>query len=193
MTKLQFRCSTAALLLALAGGAANGHGAEAWDAVLKNADGGEVGRVEAAPMPSGGVHLKITVSGFEPGVKAIHVHEIGDCSGEGFAAAGPHMGGAGHAQAAGSHAQPAAADASVGHDHAAVVSGDAAHPGDLPNLHLPESGALTVEYFAPHLAPAMLSDADGASIIMHAEADDYSGVAGRQGGARMACGAFEAR
>lgn len=151
-----------------------------WHAALHDAAGAQVGSIHAGEMPAGGVHLLIELTDMKPGVRAIHIHETGDCSAEGFVSAGAHMPAAAGAPEQASHA-------SHQHDHGA--HGGAA--GDLPNLHVPETGMLTVEYFVPGLSPAMLSDENGASVIIHAGADDYSGVAERQGGAREVCGVFE--
>ena len=63
-----------------------------------------------------------------------------------------------------------------GHKHG-MMSG-AAHAGDMPNLHVPQSGELVVEILNPAITlekgkPNSVFDADGSAVAIHAKADDY--------------------
>jgi Cu-Zn family superoxide dismutase len=62
------------------------------------------------------------------------------------------------------------------------------HAGDLPNIHVPASGELTVEYFAVGLTLDDLFDDDGSSMMVHAGADDYASDPAGNAGDRIACG-----
>ena len=64
----------------------------------------------------------------------------------------------------------------------------------MPNVNVPESGTIRVELF---LADVMLSgrnallDDDGASVVVHALADDYATEPAGGSGARIACGVLQ--
>ena len=69
------------------------------------------------------------------------------------------------------------------------------HGGDLPNIHVPQSGALRVELIAPNVrlgaGAGTLFDGDGAAIVIHALADDYQTDPAGGSGARIACAVLE--
>ena len=143
-------------------------------ASLEGTGGEDVGTVSLTPTASGSVRITISVTGLEPGVHAIHIHERGDCSATDFSSAGGHL--------------------ALGRDHG-VASTGGPHPGDLPNLHVGTSGMLTVEYFADAFsldatAANTLFDIDGSAIVIHAGADDYSSQPSGAAGGRIACGAI---
>lgn len=141
---------------------------------LRNAAGATVG---TATLTESTVGLLITgsVNGLTPGAHAIHVHAVGQCSPT-FAAAGGHFNPAGRRHGFRSPA---------GH-----------HAGDLPNLHVPANGNLDFELTLPDVrlggAQALL-DADGASLVIHATADDYVTDPAGNSGDRIACGVIAAR
>lgn len=67
------------------------------------------------------------------------------------------------------------------------------HAGDLPNLHVPQGGVLTVELVSTALTlepskPHSLLDADGSALVVHAGADDYRSDPDGKAGERIACG-----
>lgn len=139
-------------------------------AVVNNTDGTEIGQVTAQPTASGQMHLTIVLHDMPPGTHAVHVHETGACTPD-FKAAGGHLSGE--------------------KDHG-VMAGNGPHPGDLPNVHIPDSGLLSIEYFVPGLTPDMMMDADGAAFVIHNGADDYTSQPAGDAGDRIACGVFEA-
>lgn len=47
--------------------------------------------------------------------------------------------------------------------------------GDMPSIHVPDSGTVMVEYFVPGLTPEILGD-------------DHEGQPAGQAGGRLACG-----
>ena len=64
------------------------------------------------------------------------------------------------------------------------------HAGDMPNLHVPESGAVQLEVLNSTVAltEASLLDEDGSAIVIHAGPDDYKSDPAGNAGDRIACG-----
>lgn len=58
------------------------------------------------------------------------------------------------------------------------------HAGDMPNIHVPASGALEIEI----LSTALALDAAAAAIVIHEGPDDYVGDPAGAAGPRIACG-----
>lgn len=166
------------ILIAAAMVAMTACGADAQEsamAQLKNAAGETVGTVTLTQAAAGGVHLDIDVSGLEPGVHAIHIHETGRCEPD-FGAAGGHFAPHGNAH---------------GWKHE-----NGAHAGDMLNLHVPSSGSIRAERLAPLASlrdgdPGFLFDVDGSAIIIHAGADDYISQPSGDAGDRAACGVVQ--
>ncbi|MEM7053544.1 MAG: superoxide dismutase family protein [Pseudomonadota bacterium] len=146
--------------------------AYAVDAITKlnNVDGEPVGSVEFRATPHGTL-LFVSLHSMEPGVNAFHIHAIGQCD--------PSFG---HA---GGHYNPDG----VGHGY---FNEKGVHAGDMPNLHIPENGQLTVEVFNHQLfLDERLFDEDGASVMIHAGPDDYTTDPSGNAGTRIACGVIE--
>ena len=140
-------------------------------AVLKDAQGKDVGRVELVQMPHG-VLLKMSLKGFPAGERAFHIHAVGKCEPP-FTTAGPHF--------------------NPGSKKHGMAAADGAHAGDMPNLHVPASGELSIEIANPMIslakgAPHSVFDADGSAIVIHAAADDYKSDPAGNAGDRIACG-----
>ena len=72
-----------------------------------------------------------------------------------------------------------------------LMNAEGPHAGDMPNLHVPDSGKLTVEVLNEMVTldaePALLDD-DGSAIVVHAVADDYQTDPAGNAGDRIACG-----
>ena len=66
------------------------------------------------------------------------------------------------------------------------------HEGDLPNLVIDTGGRGTVAAVIPGATMAGLLDADGAALVIHANADDLMTDPAGNSGARIACGVFQA-
>lgn len=160
---------TAALLLAALPAVAQDAEGQPMSAAIAAPDGAALGTVTLQPTTSGQTIVTLELTNLPAGTHGVHIHETGDCSAADFTSAGGHL-----------------AD---GKAHG-VMAADGSHPGDLPNLHVPESGAITVEYFAPALTAALLADADGSALVIHADPDDYSGQPSGNAGDRIGCGAF---
>jgi Cu-Zn family superoxide dismutase len=140
-------------------------------AALKDVSGKDVGQVQLLQTPHG-VLIKLSVKGLPAGDHAFHIHAVGKCEPP-FTSAGGHFNPTGH-----KHGMEAA---------------DGPHAGDMPNLHIPAGGELTVEIANPMISlvkgqPNSVFDADGSAIIIHAGADDYKTDPTGNAGDRIACG-----
>ena len=138
---------------------------------LADANGNEVGELELWPTPHG-VLITGRVFGVPPGPHAFHIHEVGKCE--------PPF------ESAGGHFNPTKAAHGF-------LTGRGMHAGDLPNLHVPESGKLEFEMLATRVTLAAspansLFDTDGSAFIIHAAADDYRSDPAGESGGRIACG-----
>jgi superoxide dismutase, Cu-Zn family len=156
--------------------AAAGQGATKQEAraELKDRDGKTIGRATLTETPHG-VLVRVMLEGAPAGERAFHIHEVGRCDPPGF-------------ESAGSHLNPNKAD------HGFHAQGGP-HAGDLPNIHVPSDGKLTVEVLARGVTlrsgQHALLDGDGAALVMHAKPDDYrTGPAGAAGD-RIACGVIQ--
>jgi Cu-Zn family superoxide dismutase len=142
-------------------------------AALKDRGGKAVGDVDLVQLPNG-VLLKLSVKGLPAGERAFHIHAVGKCEPP-FTSAGGHFNPGGHKH--GLHTGPG-------------------HAGDMPNLHIPQSGELTVEILNTAVTlekgkPNSVFDADGSSIVIHAGPDDYKSDPAGNAGDRIACGLIE--
>ena len=134
-------------------------------------DGTDHGTVTLDATPSGHVHVTLMLQALPAGEHGVHIHETGDCSADDFTSAGGHVAG----------------DATHG-----VMTEDGPHPGDLPNVHAPDNGELTVEYFAAGLDLAEhVFDDDGAAFVIHSGPDDYESQPSGDAGDRIACGILQ--
>jgi Cu-Zn family superoxide dismutase len=139
-------------------------------AMLKDKDGKEVGKVELTDTPSG-VLMRLTLDGVPPGEHAFHVHAVGKCEPPDFKSAGPHF--------------------NPDETKHGLLNPEGPHSGDMPNLHVPDSGKLTVEVLNEMVtldAEQALLDGDGSAIVVHASADDYTTDPAGNAGDRIACG-----
>jgi Cu-Zn family superoxide dismutase len=141
---------------------------------LHLADGTEVGGVTLTQIAAG-VLMTADLSRMPAGTHGIHFHAVGQCAAPAFASAGGHF------------------------NPAMKVHGlrnpNGPHAGDLPNIHVPESGMLRVELLAPNVrlgaGDGTLFDGDGAAIVIHALADDYQTDPAGGSGSRIACAVLE--
>lgn len=139
---------------------------------LQNSKGEHVGTVTARETKNAGVWLYVSIDKLPRGVHAFHIHETGKCAGD-FKSAGGHY-------------------APGDHKHGVLVDGGK-HAGDLPNIHVPKSGRLIVEIFAPGVTlekgvEGTLFDDDGSAIVVHEGLDDYKSQPSGAAGSRIACG-----
>jgi Cu-Zn family superoxide dismutase len=139
-------------------------------AVLKDASGKEVGKAVLTETPSG-VLIRLDLTGIPPGDNAFHLHAVGKCEPPDFKSAGGHF--------------------NPDETKHGLMNAEGPHAGDMPNLHVPESGKLVVEVLDDlvtlDVAHALL-DADGSALVIHAGADDYQTDPAGNAGDRIACG-----
>ena len=142
-------------------------------AALADAKGGSAGTASVV-QKGDGLTLKVTASGLTPGQHGMHLHTVGKCEAPGFTTGGGHL-------------NP------LGHQHG-TENPAGSHMGDLPNLTAGADGKASAEVplglAALGLVQALL-DADGASIVIHATADDYRTDPSGNSGARVVCGVFQ--
>ena len=164
------RLTGVTILVAAAALVAASHTASAGEqasAAMMNANGESVGAVTLSATPHGTL-LHAKLENLPAGAHAFHVHAVGVCEAP-FKSAGGHFnpGGAKHG----------------------IESHEGMHAGDMPNIHVPDSGALEIEVLNTQLAlDASLFDEDGASIVIHDGPDDYASDPAGAAGPRIACG-----
>jgi superoxide dismutase, Cu-Zn family len=121
-----------------------------------------------------GVLIRLQIKGLPPGEHAFHVHAVGKCEAP-FESAGGHF--------------------NPGQHKHGMMAGEG-HAGDMPNLHIPQSGDLTVEVLNTAVSlekgkPNSLFDSDGSALVIHAKADDYKSDPAGNAGDRIACGVIK--
>lgn len=142
------------------------------DGVFVDGQGREIGQVRARQTPHG-VILRIDLTNGTPGVHALHVHEVGRCEPPSFDSAGDHLDPGAHPRQHG------------------FLNPEGPHAGDLPNVEIPATSKLAVEFMLPTVTlepgPRALLDADGAALVIHEGKDDYASDPAGQSGDRLAC------
>ena len=147
-------------------------------AVLINAQGVDIGRVDLRQGPTG-LLMKIEASGLTPGWHGIHIHATGECAAP-FTSSGAHI----------NHGEPKAPHG--------LLNAAGPDDGDLPNVYAGADGKVNAELFTNHArissqGPGQwLWDQDGSAIIIHANADDHSSQPIGGAGDRVACAALSA-
>ncbi len=147
--------------------------AQASDAVaeLIDQEGQTVGEVELRDTPHGAL-LHVRLHNLPSGAHAFHIHEAGVCEGD-FSSAGGHYNPEG-----------------VAHG---IDDPDGMHAGDMPNIHVPETGELEIEVLNHQVSvEQLLDEEDGTSIVIHEGPDDYISDPAGDAGPRIACGVIEA-
>lgn len=136
-------------------------------ASLLAADGSARGSVRVSAAPRG-LMVSVSAEGLPAGVHGIHIHGVGRCDGPDFTSAGPHW-------------NPS--NRKHGRDNP-----EGAHHGDLPNIDVGADGRGSLQFDVPSASLGELLDADGAAIVVHANADDYKTDPSGNSGGRIACG-----
>ena len=141
---------------------------------LQTADGKDAGNVTLTQTPHG-VLLALSVKGLPAGEHAFHVHAVGKCEPP-FTSAGGHF--------------------NPDNKKHGMMAPEGSHAGDMPNLHVPASGELSVEVLNAAVTlekgkPNSLFDADGSAVVIHAGKDDYKTDPTGDAGGRIACGVVQ--
>jgi Cu-Zn family superoxide dismutase len=144
-------------------------------AKLVAGDGAARGEV-VVTQATDGLHVLVRAQGLTPGMHAVHIHTTGSCTPPDFTSAGGHWNPTGHKH---------------GKDNPAGM-----HMGDMPNMIAGTDGSGEMEYVVAggtiSGGPTPLLDADGAAIVIHAQADDNKSDPAGNAGGRVACGVLSA-
>lgn len=164
--RFAFCAATISLLAGCASMEATGPKAEAR---LESRSGSAVTGTVSFQASGNKVRVEARVAGLTPGEHGFHVHEVGDCSAADASSAKGHFNPAGKA-----HGHHGGADR---------------HAGDMPNLVADSAGRATL---AVELEMLALTEAAGGilkrSVVIHADADDYTSQPAGNSGKRVACG-----
>jgi Cu-Zn family superoxide dismutase len=147
-------------------------------AIMYDVNGTPIGTADLWQDPNGLVNVEIASLALPAGTHGIHFHEVAKCEG-----------GATAFSTAGAHYNP------LGKQHG-LSNPLGAHAGDAPNIVIPASGVGRVAFTSDRvtLTPGSISlfDADGSSIVVHANADDQVSQPSGNSGGRIACGVVRA-
>ena len=155
--------------------AGSGPIAQAPAVTLAAADGKILGEVQAGDSDEGAV-LRLTATGLPPGTHGVHIHDVGRCEGPGFESAGPHW--------------------NPDDKQHGLHNPSGPHRGDLPNVSVGEDGKLeatmtvagsNLKGSRAHGFDNIILDANGAALIIHAQADDFRTDPSGNSGERIAC------
>ncbi len=138
-------------------------------ATVRDQSGNNLGTLTVSESSTGLVTTG-TLRGLPAGVHGVHIHGMGRCEPP-FQTAGPHW-------------NPFL------RQHG-FENPNGPHAGDMQNIIVGGDGTATVNLTTPAgtlRGPNPLLDADGASIVVHAAADDYRTDPAGNSGARIACG-----
>lgn len=167
-----------AVALATAGTSSVGAAASKARAIahLTARDGKSVGTANFIAT-SHGVLIEYDLKGLAPGAHAIHIHTSGNCDAKvAFTSAGPDL-----------SFEPTKAHG--------FLAPHGPHPGDLPNEFAANDGTLHASVIDNQISlgngKKSIFDRDGASLIVHAKADDYVSQPAGSSGDRIACGVIE--
>ncbi len=140
-------------------------------ASLINAQGQDSGTVTIIGTP-GRLAMRIGAKGVPAGAHGIHLHQVGKCDAPAFDSAGPHW-------------NPA------GRKHG-LENSNGPHAGDFPNVEADSAGniltSIPLEPLELTGGSQALLDADGASVVIHAKADDNMSDPSGNSGPRILCG-----
>jgi Cu-Zn family superoxide dismutase len=135
-------------------------------AEMKDERGTRVGEATLRDS-SDGVRISATFSHLPPGEHAFHVHAVGKCEPP-FESAGEHFNPTGKQHGRDNPRGP--------------------HAGDMPNIEVPSSRRATIDIVLKNVSLNSMLDGDGASLVVHENADDYKSDPAGNSGRRIACG-----
>jgi len=145
-----------------------------------NNDNKNIGTIEIKQALKG-VLLHVNLQGLPAGKHGFHIHDVGTCEdNEDFKKAGGHIG--------------------KGDNQHGLLNPKGYEMGDLPNLIVPDNGNVEVEFFVSDLkiadseddtAKNVLMDENGATFMIHKNADDHLVQPIGGAGSRIACGVIK--
>jgi Cu-Zn family superoxide dismutase len=143
---------------------------EASESKFINSEGKDVGTLHISHMASATIFL-LNLHDMPPGVHGIHIHAVGTCTPPSFDSAGPHF--------------------NPGNSQHGSKNPKGPHAGDLQNITIPANGKLETSITLAGMlqldGQGGMLDGDGASIVIHANADDYTTDPSGNSGPRIAC------
>lgn len=145
---------------------------ETYETQIIDATGDAIGTLELRGGANAVVgRVMIDASDLPPGWRAIHFHQVGDCSDVGeFQRSGGHID---------------FGDAAHG-----LLNPDGPEEGDLPNVWVHDDGSVRAEFATTLITltgERSLRDEDGSALVLHAEPDDHMTQPIGGAGARIAC------
>ncbi len=150
-------------------------GSQRATATLQDTAGNQVGSVTLTASADSGVAIAAQVRGIAPGEHGIHIHMVGQCdAATGFESAGEHL-------------NP------TNRQHG-LENPNGPHLGDMPVLTVGSDSTGSVSFTNAQLRLGQggnLLDADGASVVVHAQTDDQRTDPSGNSGARVACGVVQ--
>jgi Cu-Zn family superoxide dismutase len=141
-------------------------GAATARAELRDERGVKLGDVRLQDFADG-VRITATFTDLPPGEHAFHVHAVGKCEPP-FESAGDHFNPTGKQHGRDNPRGP--------------------HAGDMPNVEATVARRATVEVVLRNVVLSSMLDGDGASLVLHENADDFKSDPGGNAGRRIACG-----
>ncbi len=133
-------------------------------AEIINDKGKIIGKAEFFALPHGGVLMKINVENLKDGIRALHIHEKGECKPPDFMTAGEHY--------------------NPENKKHGFFNPEGYHKGDLPNIQVIK-GKVSLDVLLPHYT---IEELKGKSIVIHEHQDDYISDPAGHAGKRIACG-----
>jgi Cu-Zn family superoxide dismutase len=126
------------------------------------------GTITFKEVPGGGIQIDAHLSGLKPGRHGFHIHEVGDCTGDGTAA-GPHFNPAGH-----QHGGP---------------DSPAPHAGDYGNIVADDMGHAMLDMIARSITlDDPVTGIVGRAVVVHEGEDDLTSQPAGNSGKRIGCG-----
>jgi Cu-Zn family superoxide dismutase len=146
-----FTAGVAAQTPAVTGTTWNGHDGDGRWSIRRVSRRGR----SATTADAAGVLLRLDLKNATPCVRGLHIHEVGRCDAPSFESAGRHF--------------------SPDRRAHGFLNTRGPHPGDLPNIFMPVSTELSLEYLMPDVTldpgPRSLLDANGSALVIHASKD----------------------
>lgn len=138
-------------------------------AALKDANGKQLGYASIYKK-DGALHIDAQAEDLSAGDHGIHIHSIGKCEAPDFQTAGGHL--------------------NTNNKQHGLQNPLGSHAGDLPQLKIYENGKGIIDYKINTILEDLF-DANGSSIVIHANADDEKTDPSGNSGARILCGVLE--
>ena len=140
-------------------------------AVLNPTKGNRAQGLVVFTQVEGGVKIVADVDFLEPGKHGFHIHEFGDCSSPDGSSAGGHF--------------------NPSHKKHGAPDGVERHAGDLGNIVADDKGRGHYERIDTVIKLNGPDTIVGRSVIVHANADDFTTQPTGNAGGRVACGVIE--